>query len=369
MENKRLLSLDVLRGMTIAGMILVNNPGSWAAVYPALSHAKWNGLNFADTVFPFFIFVMGISTYLSLKKFDFKISGAALFKIFKRALIIFFLGLFLHWLGDALSAHLSGKNIFNFENLRIMGVLQRLALVYLITALCALLIKYKYIPYAAGAMLGGYFIVLLIGNGFTFSESNIVSIADKVVLGAKHMYRDGTILFDPEGLLSTIAAAAQCMLGFYLGKTFFEKKNKQLLIAGAIMLVVGIIFSFICPVNKKIWSPSYVILTSAVACLLLGALVWIIDEKGYKKWSVFFESFGVNPLFIFVFAGICARIFNIVKFPFGEGQSTVRALVYNIWLKPALGAYLASFLYSLLFIVFMWSIGFVLYKKKIYIKI
>lgn len=385
-QNSRLLSLDVLRGITIAGMILVNNPGSWSYIYKPLEHAQWNGLTPTDLVFPFFMFIMGISTYISLRKFNFEFSKLTLFKILKRTLVIFLIGLGISWfslsfrtfnglsdveisLGDRLF-----KSITNFEHLRILGVMQRLALTYGITSLIAIFVKHKYIPYIIIVTLLGYFLLLLLGNGFEFSEQNIISIVDRAILGANHMYVDSGVVLDPEGLISTIPAICHVLIGFYCGKLLLDvKDNKErmfrLFVAGSILTFVGFLLSYGCPINKKIWSPTFVLTTCGLASTLLALLIWIVDIQGYKKWSVFFESFGVNPLFIYVFAGVISILLGGILINYNDGYISIKNFIYQIGLQPYLGNYLGSLIYALLFVVFNWIIGNQLYKKQIYIKI
>lgn len=319
--NSRLLSLDVLRGITIAGMILVNNPGSWSYKYAPLGHAQWHGLTPTDLVFPFFMFIMGISTYISLRKFNFEWSKATFLKILKRTIVIFVIGMGIAWLSlsfrtfRSLDAETTGfferffTAISNFENLRILGVLQRLALSYGATALIAILIKHKYIPHVIVSSLLGYFVLLLFGNGFDFSEQNIIAVVDKAVFGINHMYTDSGLHFDPEGLLSTIPSIAHVLIGFYAGKMLMQTKDnyeriRHLFILGAVLTFAGFLLSYGCPINKKIWSPTFVLTTCGLASTLLALLIWAIDIKGHKNWSRFFESFGVNPLFIYVAAAV-----------------------------------------------------------------
>lgn len=384
--NNRLLSLDILRGITIAGMIMVNNPGSWSYIYEPLGHAKWNGLTPTDLVFPFFMFIMGISTYISLRKFNFQFDKLTLFKILKRTTVIFLIGVGLGWLSlsfrtyHQLSSEELGffdrfiRSISNFEHIRILGVMQRLALTYGITAIIAILVKHKHIPYIIIVTLIGYFLLLLFGNGFEFSEQNIISVLDRAILGANHMYTDDGVKLDPEGLLSTIPAVCHVLIGFCCGslllntKDNYEKINR-LFILGAILTFSGFLLSYGCPINKKIWSPTFVITTCGLAATLLALLIWIIDIKGYKKWSVFFESFGVNPLFIYVAAGVFSILLGNIFITYQETTMSIKGFIYKICLQPTFGDYFGSLLFALLFVIFNWAIGNILYKKKIYIKI
>ena len=256
--NKRILALDILRGVTIAGMIMVNNPGTWAHIYAPLRHAEWNGLTPTDLVFPFFMFIMGISTYISLKKYNFEFSHAAAMKILRRTIVIFLIGLAIGWFSRFCSywagSHegLSfGENlwasVWTFDRMRILGVMQRLALCYGATSIIALTMKHKHIPYLIATLLIGYFVLLMCGNGFAYNETNILSIVDRAVLTPAHMYKDNGI--DPEGLLSTIPAIAHVLLGFCVGRLMLDGNksedrasflNSQLIT----LFLVGVILTF-----------------------------------------------------------------------------------------------------------------------------
>lgn len=357
---KRLLALDILRGITISGMILVNNPGSWGYVYTPLEHAAFNGLTPTDLVFPFFMFIMGISTYISLRKYNFAYSHATLMKILKRTVIIFCIGLVLNLLAKSAYTH-----HFNWEEWRYMGVMQRLALAYGATSLIAITVKHKYFPILIGVALLGYFLLLATGDGFVRSETNIVARFDAWALGASHMYHDGGIAFDPEGLLSTFPAVCHVMVGFYCGKLLLSardnnEKIQRLFLVGTVLTFAGFLLSYGCAINKKVWSPTFVITTCGLASSFLALLVWIIDIKGYHRWCVFFRSFGVNPLFIYVFAEVMGVIL---------GVTGISGFIFEKLLAPVLGGYSGSLAYALLYILFCWSIVHRLYKKGIYIKI
>ncbi|WP_336594187.1 heparan-alpha-glucosaminide N-acetyltransferase domain-containing protein [Bacteroides acidifaciens] len=367
-SNRRLLALDVMRGLTIAGMILVNTPGTWGYVYAPLRHAQWNGLTPADLIFPFFMFIMGISTYISLGKYNYTFGTPAALKIVKRTCLIFLIGVAV----NCLFQYCYGNGAFAVGEIRILGVLQRLALCYGASALIALLVRHKYIPYVIVALLAGYFVILITGNGFACDEANILSITDRFVLGAAHMYQGHPI--DPEGLLSTVPSVAHVLIGFCVGKLLMETKDihvklERLFLIGTILTFVGFLLSYGCPINKKVWSPTFVVVTCGLGSSLLALLVWIIDIKGYKRWSRFFESFGVNPLFIYVLADVLAILLGVITVTYqGESASLQQAFYVGI-LQPIFGNEGGSLAYAILFVLLNWSIGYILYKKKIYIKI
>ena len=250
----------------------------------------------------------------------------------------------------------------------------RLALCYGATAIIALTVKHRYIPTLIAVLLVGYFIVLITGNGFAYNETNILSIVDRAILGEAHMYKDNGI--DPEGLVSTIPAIAHVLIGFCVGKLLMEVKdvNEKLLrlfLVGTVLTFLGFLLSYGCPINKKIWSPTFALVTCGLGSSFLALLVWIIDVKGYKTWCRPFEVFGVNPLFIFVMAGIFSILLSSISIPYGGVGETmaIKTFLYSVILQPLLGTYPASLIYALLFVALNWSIGYVLYKNKIYIKI
>lgn len=388
--NRRLHALDILRGITIAGMILVNNPGSYTYKYAPLHHAEWNGLTPTDLVFPFFMFIMGISTFLSLRKCDFRYSHAVGIKILRRTALIFLISLCIDWFSRfcycwstaSMELTLYDKIWFSvntFDRLRILGVLQRLALSYGAVALIALWVKHKHIPYIVIGLLVGYWLLLWFGNGFAYDNTNILSKVDCALLTPAHMYVDHGM--DPEGVLGTIPSIAHVLLGFWIGSLFLgaAKKNEcgnnlqyqliVLFLAGVILTFTGFLLSYGCPINKKVWSPTFVLVTCGFASSLLGLLIWVIDVKGYKKWSVFFESFGVNPLFMYVFGTLLATLFGYIHFSYEGVDVSIHDSFFQFWFQPLLGNEAASLLYAILFVLLNWCVAYFLYKRKIFIKL
>lgn len=388
---QRLLALDILRGITIAGMILVNNPGSWGHIYAPLAHASWNGLTPTDLVFPFFMFIMGVSTYFSLRKYEFKFSASAVTKVLVRTVVIFLIGMFIAWLGLTLRGWIANDMaIFDamftqFDSIRILGVMPRLALCYGIGSLIALLFhgSSKAIGWIVGIFLVGYSIILLSGNGFAFASENIIAVIDKAVLGENHMYSDTidglTLKFDPEGLLSTLPSIAHMLIGFLVGGMIIKVKDNtlrinNLFILGTILTFAGFLIDFGMPINKKIWSPTFVLTTCGLASSFLGLLIWIIDIKGYKRWCKFFEAFGVNPLFMYVLGAVVSIVLSYIRVPYAAVESGIISLkgwLYQaVWIPVAAGnETFASLLFAITFVLFIWIFGYFLYRNKIYIKI
>lgn len=386
--SKRLLALDIMRGITIAGMILVNNAGSWAPAYEPLRHAQWNGLTPTDLVFPFFMFIMGISTYMSLRKTDFKPDRATILKITRRTAIIFAIGLGLTWLANFMYGYFAGglslgEAADSWGRLRILGVLQRLALSYGLGALIAITVKHRYLPWLAGAILAGYAVTMIAGHGFEYSGNNIVAIVDRMIFGTDHMYTDHAfdepLVLDPEGLLGTLPSVAHVLIGFICGGLICGTKDRQLqlnklFIIGAVLTFTGLLLSYGIPMNKKVWSPTFVLTTCGMAATLLALLIWIIDVKGYRRWTGFFHAFGINPLYLYTQSAVLACVFGAVQVSTSlspEGFTSLKGLFYLTVLDPLCGhdAQLASCIWALLFVIINWIPGYILKRRNIYIKI
>ncbi len=383
-DNKRLLSLDILRGITIAGMLLVNNPGSWSYLYRPLAHAEWIGLSPTDLVFPFFIFCMGVSMAFSLRKFNYRITGPLMWKIVRRTVVLFLIGWIVQWFGHLVRGLCNGdpfgEAVNNLDTLRYLGVFQRLALVYFFGSICAVLLSRKFIPWLIGIILVVYAFVLGFGHGYDFSLENIIAQIDNSVLGSDHMYHESangeTISFDPEGLLSTLPCIAHVLIGYLVGRMLLSVHNNTerittMLLWGTVMLLAGWLLQYGIPCGKKMWSSTFVLITCGMAMCIQAMLIYFVDVKGKKKgWCRFFESFGVNPLALYVIGTVLAILFSAV--PFGldaEGDKiTVHSTVYH-FLQSFCDNYTASALYAICFVLLNWLIGHVLYKKRIYIKI
>lgn len=354
---KRLLSLDILRGITVCGMILVNNAGGPVS-YAPLRHSVWNGLTPCDLVFPFFLFMVGISTYISLRKFNFEPTHEVVKKIFRRMFLIILIGLGIEWFGYACDG-----NFLPFDTLRIPGVLQRIGLCYGIVSLMVVYLNHKYLPWITAGLLVVYSVLLLCGNGYACDDTNLIAIIDRSIFGEAHLYKKSPI--DPEGLIGTISAVAHTLIGFFCGKLLLEKisVNKRivkLITAAAIMLVIGYVLSIWMPLNKRIWSTSFVLVTCGWGSLLLAVLMYVIDVKNINKGWTFFLVFGMNPLFLYVLSEVVAIAFS---------EWGIRQSIYQTINIVFTDEYFASFIYSLFFCGIMGLTGYILHKKKIYIKI
>lgn len=356
----RYLALDAFRGITIALMILVNTPGSWSHVYAPLLHANWDGCTPTDLVFPFFLFIIGSAMFFSFKKSDFAATPEQFVRIVKRGFIIFFIGFML--------------NVIPFttpiEDLRIMGVLQRIGIAYAVAAALVLLLNRRGIFIFSAIILLAYWGILLsIGENALTIEGNIIRQFDLAILGANHMYTMRGVSFDPEGLLSTIPAVVNMLLGFELTRYLTSIKDKntsviKLIIIGGLAIGFGALWSLVLPINKSLWTSSYVIYTTGFACLLLAAFIWLIDIKGQDKLVSPLLVYGTNPLFVFVLSFVFVTIY--LNIPVGD--SSFYGWLYQqftLFANPTL----ASFLFAFSHVVLFWFVSLKLYQRKIFIKI
>ncbi len=378
-SSSRLVALDVLRGITIAGMIMVNNPGSWGHIYAPLRHAEWNGCTPTDLVFPFFVFVMGVAMYISWSKTDFRLTWRASGKLLYRGLALVLIGWAVSCYGIMLRTLSTGGSWADVgdkivHGMRFLGVFPRLGIVSCLAGFCLLIFKPKRLPWVAAALLIIYCIIIAVTDSFYLNTDNIVARVDVAVLGENYMYHKGGIAFDPEGLLSTIPCIAHCLLGAFAGKLIMTtgdkwKKVNQLFIFGTVILLTGFLLDYAFPINKSLWSASFVLVTCGLASLLLALLIWIIDICGKRRWSVFFESFGANPLFIYVVSTLTAITLSNIRFSFHGEAYSAWSFWYKVCMQPLLGDNGGSLACALSLVALMWIIACPLYKKKIYIKL
>ena len=357
MENKRLLSLDILRGVTVAGMILVNS--GWGESFEMLGHSAWNGMTPCDLVFPFFLFIMGISCYLSFVKSEFKPTPKVIRRIVKRTVLLFAIGLFINWFDHAIEG-----DLLCFGHLRIWAVLQRIALCYGIVSLFALFCNHRYtIPVIIG-LLVIYTAILLIGNGYAEDATiNILAQVDLKLFGYDHLYHHTPV--DPEGLLGTISSVAHTLLGFYCGRLIRQKETVPdkviaLFVVGTVGVIGGYLLSYGLPLNKCIWSPSYVLVTCSLASLLQAFLMYVIDIQKKSGWTMFFHVFGVNALALYVSSELLAILLGHLGISGWVYDGIHAVITPDKW---------ASLAYALYFVLLNFAIGYILYRKKIYIKL
>lgn len=387
-SQRRYYALDVFRGATVALMILVNNPGSWGHIYAPLKHAPWHGCTPTDLVFPFFLFAVGNAMSFVMPRFHKE--GSAVFwkKVIKRTLLIFGIGLFLNW---SPFIKWDGEDIVtkNWESIRIFGVLQRIAIAYFFASVIVYYTKTRgAFVIGASLLLLYWFLCWWLGYGSDpYSlEGYFGTAIDKYILGENHMYKGEGVPFDPEGITSTLPAVVQVIFGFLVGQYIQQKgKNTDMLsnlfVAGIILVVAGLAWDYTFPINKKIWTSSYVVYTTGLATVTIGVMIHLLEFRNAKGgWSRFFDVFGKNPLFIFVLSGFLPRVLALLRWtdhysPEGKAVYTSPLpWLYEHICKPfALlitnDQRLSSFIYAILMIIFYWLIVYILDKKKIYIKV
>lgn len=366
---KRFESLDVFRGLTIAAMILVNTPGSWSHVYPPLLHAKWHGCTPTDLVFPFFLFIVGVAMYFSFSKYNYELSRDVGLKVLRRVLLIFAIGLAL--------------NAFPFRSsladLRIPGVLQRIAIAYGLASITVLYLKRERLIYVIASLLLGYWLLLRFGvSSDPYAlESNLVRSVDLALLGEGHVYGGFGIPFDPEGILSTLPAVATALIGYLTGYVVRSGKEnvpgaiRTLLLSGASLVALGLVWGQYFPINKPIWTSSYVVYTAGIAQLMLALFVWAIDVKGLKAWTHPFKVFGMNSLFAYMLSSLWVQVMIYwVIIPKDDGSSIAgyNWLYENVFRSVA-NPINASLLFAIVHVIAIWLVLLVLYRRKVFIKV
>lgn len=363
----RLKALDVMRGLTIALMILVNTALWGTPIFTPLQHSIWNGMAAADVVFPMFMYIMGVSMAFSLKKFNYRPTRAAITKIIKRTLLIYLIGLLL----DIAEKSISGT--FNIYQIRFTGVLPRLALSYGFAALFTLCFSRKTIRNIIVVFLAIYAVLLLVFNGFSPTTENIVVKTDLAVFGESHIYHDwvpsGRIPLDPEGLLGLIPSIAHVLIGYLCGRVILHNGKSNLtplLLIGAALTIVGLALDAVIPINKKVWSPTFVMVSCGLGALLLGLLIYAIDIKHVGQWKAA-EVFGANPLFLY----IVSSLLGCTLWEINIGDIPLPHFLYNNYLSPLFGptSALPSLIYALSVTTVCYFLGLILYSRKIYIKI
>jgi predicted acyltransferase len=375
-QNKpeRFLSLDVFRGLTIALMIVVNTPGTGAHLYPYLVHAKWFGFTLADLVFPSFLFAMGNAMSFSMVRMKQISVGEVWQKIIKRTLIIFLLGYLMYWFPFFKQGADGGWLLKPFAETRVMGVLQRIALCYFFAAVIFYYLSEKAALIISGSILLGYWGILYLfgqSGGELEMATNAGSRFDLWVLGSGHIYKKDAIPFDPEGILSTLPAIVN-VIGGYLAGIFIREKGKsfegiaKLLLAGFILFAIAEWWNLVFPVSKKLWTSSFVLLTVGLDLSILAVLIFAIEFRKIRVGIKFFDVFGKNPLFIYLFSELFYVVLRLI--PAGEGMdvfSWISEKIFQAVFPGAFGALSTAIAFTLL----CWLLGWWLDKRRIYIKI
>jgi predicted acyltransferase len=396
--RERLLSLDVFRGMTIAGMLLVNNPGSWSAIYPPLAHAPWHGWTPTDLIFPFFLFIVGITTHLSIeaRRARGDDEGALIRQIVRRGVVIFLAGMLLNGFPFFTWAAVPGNPDPSFlervadrlYNWRIMGVLQRIGIAYMLAALLSFRTTLKQQVTVIAVLLFGYWFAMTLlpvpPDGFLGVDvldtpaATLAAYFDRALLDwgrfGNHLWINSRT-WDPEGPFSTIPAVGTAMLGILCGRWIgsprpLSERLAGMFAAGSIAMMAGLMWHWSFPINKNLWTSSYVLFTAGMAAVALATCMWIIEEHRVTAWTKPFVIYGMNPIIAFVGSGITARlIYSIFKVNAGGQQISLQAWIhrtfYTSWLAPRN----ASLLFAITFVLVWLAILWVLYRRRIFLKV
>ena len=374
--RERLLALDVFRGLTVAGMLLVNNPGSWDAIYPPLEHASWNGWTPTDLIFPFFLFIVGITTHLSLdaRRARGDDEAAIVRQIVRRGLLIILFGLVM--------AAFPFVPLTRITGIRIPGVLQRIGVAYLFGGLLTLRTSLKQQLVILVVLLFGYWFAMTLlpvpgrGMGALLLDDPSASLAayvDRAVFGS-HLWKSSRT-WDPEGLLSTVPAIGTVMFGVLAGRWIatprpIAERLTALLSTGSLCMMVGLMWHWSFPINKSLWTSSYVLFTAGMGAVALATLTWLVDVLGLTWWTRPFTWFGTNPMVAFVGSGMMARLlYSVITIPYHGAQAPIQRVIFDnvfaSWLEPRN----ASLLFAVTF-VFIWAVLLgVLHQKRIFFKV
>ena len=370
-ESSRLLSLDFMRGFTVASMILVNDPGDWGHIYWPLEHSEWNGCTPTDLVFPFFLFMVGVSiVYAMQTKKEHKAQHSALMlSILRRSVIIVALGICLPLLYN-----------FQFSHLRFPGVLQRIGVVFGITAVMYIKTTTRTQIFIAALCLVGYYLIMTlvpvpgVGPANLQPATNLGAWIDTSVFTTNHLWSESKV-WDPEGLLGTIPAIGTCLLGVFTGTWLKKDKVKtsreilKMAGAGVLLVIAALIWSQFFPINKKLWTSSFVLFAGGLAVLMLSLSYWLIDIKGYRKLIPPFLAFGRNAIAAYVLADIIPFLLGIIPVNANGHKTSLWGFLYNTLFVPYLSPVNASLAGAILTVLFIFLPVWVLYVKKIIVKI
>jgi predicted acyltransferase len=350
----RLVSLDAFRGLTMAAMVLVNNPGTWRAIYAPLRHADWHGLTPTDVIFPCFLFIVGVAIPLSRPT-----PG----RVLRRAAIIFALGIVLN-----------AAPYFDWATIRIPGVLQRIAVCYLVAALLFLRTRWPTQVVATAALLLGYWAVMMLvpvpghGRGDLGPEGNLAAWVDRAVLGP-HLWKVARV-YDPEGILSTVPAIATTLLGVLTGQWVTSGRRPWLIVVGlavggVIATAVGAAWGGVFPVNKALWTSAYAVLTAGLALLAFAACYWLIEIVGWRRWAMPLVVLGVNALLLYFLSTLAARALTLIHVGGATLQQTIFDRAFSPWTSPVN----ASLAYAIAYLLAWWLVLWGFYRAGIRLRV
>ncbi len=393
--RERLLSLDVFRGLTVAGMLLVNDPGSWSSIFPPLEHAEWHGWTPTDLIFPFFLFIVGITTHLSLaaRRARGDDDGAIVRQILRRGAIIYLLGFlmalfpFYQWgpIESMPDASVLDRIMHRLAHVRILGVLPRIAIVYVCAALLTLRTTLKQQVIILAVLLFGYWFAMTVlpvpGEGTIGAlllhekSRNLAAYFDRAILGTNHTW-SGSVTFDPEGPLSTIPAIGTAILGVIAARWIaltqrpLIERIAGLFAGGGLVMMLGAMWSWVFPINKSLWTSSYVLFTAGMAAVSLATIMWLVEHYNVRWWTKPFVIFGVNPIVAFVGSGVMARlIYTLWKVDYQGKSQSIQSVIYQALFLPWLPPRVASLAFALTFVLFWLGILTVMYRRNIILKV
>lgn len=360
------MSLDAFRGLTIAAMILVNNPGSWSYVYGPLAHAEWNGWTPTDLIFPFFLFIVGVSMVFSFGRRRESAARPQLMRsVVRRALVLFLLGLLLAAFPE-----------FRLTQLRWAGVLQRIALVYLAASAIVLGLSRRAQIALTAALLVGYWALMVLlpvpgrGAGILTPDANVAAWLDGFLVPGRMLH--GT--WDPEGLVSTLPAIVTTMLGVFTAYWIRSQRPRSEIAAGMfavgwLAILAGLAWDLFFPINKNLWTSSYVLFTAGAALEGLALCYWLIDIQGWRRWAQPLVVFGVNAITVYVLSGLLARLLTWIEVPSPEGTVPLQQWLFDNLLTSWLQPMHASLAFALLYVALWWAAMAMLYRRRIFIKV
>ena len=368
----RFISLDIFRGATMALMVIVNTPGTWTYVYAPLRHAEWHGCTLTDLVFPFFLFVIGVAMRFSFDKYDICKYGPLFNKIIFRTITIFVIGLLLN-------AFPFIRQNWDWSSFRILGVLQRIALAYFFAGFIVLRLDVKGLVKISFFLLVGYWILLITYGWYSSQDpyalkTNLILVIDRFLLGESHLYGGTGIQFDPEGLLSTIPSIVTILIGFLVGtmiKTSNDHKDnvQRMAMLGSLLIIIGWTWGFILPINKQLWTSSYVLYTGGIAIILLAGMIWLVDIKKIDWWTKPFVILGSNAIFLYALSSIWVKILLKISFELNGKMISGYSYFYKTIFQPLAGNINGSLFFALFHVLIFLLILTWMYRKNIFIKI
>jgi len=383
-SKQRLLSLDFFRGLTVAAMILVNNPGSWGHIYAPLEHAEWNGCTPTDLIFPFFLWIVGVSIAfaMSTSKSDPAMHSKTIVKALKRGIILYLLGFFLAIFGKLMGVIFDGKSLIEaFQTVRLLGVLQRIGIVFIISSIIFLKFSNKAIFRIFISILAIYWALMTfvpvpgIGYANMEKETNLAAWIDRAILTESHTWASAKT-WDPEGVLSTLPAIGTCLFGILVGVWMRRKdidnatKVAWLFTAGIAAIILGLLWDLQFPINKSLWTSSYVLYAGGLASVGLALCFWLIDVQGYKKITTPFVVYGINAITVFFLAGLMPRVLNLIKINNTDGTKTaLLEKLYTTFYTPYFSPVNASLVWAITYVLGFYVLLYIMYKKNIIIKV